>query len=233
MVLRSGTILHLGENMKAIGEMYYSDKSPASLERALALTVETKKELANARMRLDNDGFEDEIAILDRYIGILGGELALSDEKRNALVTDLSIPSPTPGRSLSVQYANLCREIALGFQKKRGGVVAVFDYSVQGANPLSIADQLSQMTVREIAGIPSIRVVSGATLSAALSQSGYAIGDLTDKRTAVAVGATVHADYVVTGTVMTMTDSVVVFSRVLNVTSAEVESAAQIILPRK
>ncbi|MCK5008737.1 MAG: VWA domain-containing protein, partial [Spirochaetales bacterium] len=47
----------------------------SKMQRAIDLTVELKKEVANARLRLDNEGFDDEIGILDQYIDILGAEL--------------------------------------------------------------------------------------------------------------------------------------------------------------
>ena len=38
-----------------------------------------KKELLNARMRLDSKGFDDEIELLNRYIEVLGQELHLAE----------------------------------------------------------------------------------------------------------------------------------------------------------
>lgn len=78
-VLRSGTMMHFAQNLKTIGELYYSNNTQENLERALDITLKTKKELLNARMRLDSKGFDDEIELLNRYIEVLGQELHLAE----------------------------------------------------------------------------------------------------------------------------------------------------------
>jgi hypothetical protein len=110
MVLQSGTMLHFAQDLRMIGDLYYSSEeqieeinkmrdelwragdvayedvsSPkivslekevvSKMNRAINMTVALKKELNNARLRLDNEGFDDEIEILERYIEILGEEL--------------------------------------------------------------------------------------------------------------------------------------------------------------
>ena len=47
----------------------------SKMRRAMDITVNTKKEVTNTRLRLDNAGFDDEIGILEKYIDILGQEL--------------------------------------------------------------------------------------------------------------------------------------------------------------
>ena len=70
-------------------------KIEASFERkmkqALHLTVASKKELVNAKLRLDNEGFNDEIQILEKYITILGGELKMERERIAGYSRDVEI----------------------------------------------------------------------------------------------------------------------------------------------
>lgn len=232
MVLKSGTMLHLAQNLKAIGELYYLNKNDENLNRAMGIAVDTKKELVNVKTRLDNEGFDDEIDILNRYISILGNELHFAEEKTRAFVTSVEITPPTPERTLLKHAENLSREISLDLRSRRVGVVAVCNFAMQGNQPSDLISQLSNLTYRGIAGIPSITVVEERTLALAITGHGYGLSDLTNKLNALKVGAAVRADYILTGTVMGMSDSVIVFSRLLNVHSGEVESSAQIIVPR-
>ncbi|HEB31755.1 MAG TPA: hypothetical protein ENI15_12910, partial [Spirochaetes bacterium] len=66
MVLKSGTMLNFATALQEIGRLYYSNQ----VQSALELTVRTQKELKNARLSLDDEGFDDEILILDNYIKI-------------------------------------------------------------------------------------------------------------------------------------------------------------------
>ena len=47
-----------------------------------------------------------------------------------------------------------------------------------------------------------------------------------------AVGRSLAADYIVTGTMMETTNTYIIFSRLLTVTSCEVESAAQVVIAK-
>jgi hypothetical protein len=109
MVLRSGTMLHFAQALRRIGELYNSGQT----QRALDLTVGTKKELVNTRLRLDDIGFDDEIGILDNYIRIFGGELAMSDTETTRIVREEEIAPPVRERSLQEHIENLFREITL------------------------------------------------------------------------------------------------------------------------
>jgi len=70
----------------------------AKMRRALDITVAMKKEVANARLRLDNEGFDDEIEILDRYIEILGAELEWEQARLTTVKGDLEMAMVEFGR---------------------------------------------------------------------------------------------------------------------------------------
>ena len=231
MVLRSGTMLHLAENLKKVGELYYGDKSSEGLERALNITVDAKKELVNAKTRLDNDGFDDEIDILNRYIGILSGELNIEETRIQSITASLELAPPTPERSLLEHAENLCGEIALDLRTRGPGRVAVCDFSAQGGDASDLIERLSDLAYASVVNVPSIQIVERTTLLLAMQRRGFELADLTDKIKAVEMGVITQADYILTGTIMEMSDSIIVFSRLLNVRSGEVEAAAQIIVP--
>ncbi len=80
-------------------EIQELEKRVASrMKEAITLTNTTKKELINARLRLDNEGFDDEINILNRYIGILGKELKLEQSETTRIVEDMEIAPPVKER---------------------------------------------------------------------------------------------------------------------------------------
>ena len=232
MVLHSGTMLHFAQNLKTIGDLYYSAKSPARLREAFDLTLETKKELVNARMRLDDRGFDKPIAILDNYAETLGRELQIAEEQIRSLGRDMEIRPPTPQRSLEDHFASLCREIVLDLRGRKTGVVAVSGFASQGSVSPRLVAQLSDMVFVEITQVRTLRLVQPGTMAAALRSKGFDAASLSDKINALEVGRSLNADYILTGAVMEMTGSYVVFSRLLNVGSGEVESAAQVIVAK-
>ena len=58
------------------------------------------------------------------------------------------------------------------------------------------------------------------------------MSDLVDTAKAIAVGKVLAARYILTGSVIEMPSSVVIFGRIVNVETSEVESAAQVIVPK-
>jgi TolB-like protein len=56
--------------------------------------------------------------------------------------------------------------------------------------------------------------------------------DLMDTSKAIEVGKSLYANYILTGTVIEMSESVVIFCRVVNIETAEIESVGQVIVPR-
>ncbi len=232
MVLSSGTMLHFAQNLKTVGELYYANKSQKNLERAMQLTSNTKKELVNAKMRLDNRGFDEEIEILDKYLEILGREMQLAQRRIDDIVDDVEIQPLAPRRSLQDHIDNLCAEIALDLQLKARGVVAVCGFAPQGTNTQSITDLVSNRALARIVRINTISLVRQELLASTIRQQGFTLPDLTDKLNAVAVGRSVAADYIMTGTVMETANTYIIFSRLLNVDGGEVESAAQVIVAK-
>ena len=232
MVLSSGTMLHFAQNLKTIGELYYTDKNQKNLERAMQLTSNTKKELVNARMRLDNRGFDEEIKIMDEYMDILGKEMQMAAGRIDNITNDVEIQALIPKRSLENHIDNLCREIALDMQLKVRGVVAVCGFASQGANVQSITDLVSDTAVSRIVRINTISLVRQDLLTSAMLQQGFTLPDLTDKLNALSVGRSLDADYIMTGTVMETANTYIIFSRLVNVDSEEVESTAQVVVAR-
>ncbi len=65
-----------------------------------------------------------------------------------------------------------------------------------------------------------------------LKEQELALADLVDTTKAISVGKVLAAQYILTGTLIEMPNSVVIFGRVVNVETTEIESAAQVIVPK-
>jgi len=228
-ILESGTMLHFAQNLKTVGELYHYRKTPENLERALEITLNTKKELLNARMRLDSRGFTDEIRLLDQYTDVLSKELYMTDQMLGDIYKDGEIAPLMPDRPLQKNLTYLCREIALDLQTKHSGVVAVCDFASQGSGVGELPALLTEMAIKEISRIDVVTLVEQEKLSSTLQLQGLSPSNLTDTLNAIEVGRLLNADYIMTGIVIETENTYIIFSRLLNVKSEEVASSAQVI----
>ena len=254
MVLKSGTMLHFAQGLVRIGELYYSCREDLNqinsgrgtevqvkkieetvkrkMEQALETTIEAKKELVNARIRLDNEGFDDEIQILDKYIEILGAELQLEQKAVAVYKEDIEQAPADSERSLNTSLENLFREMILDLQLKGTGVVAVSGFAMDNKPSVGLLKLLDEMALSELAKLENFRVVERGRLEAVLREQELALSDLMDTSRAIRIGGMLAANYIVTGTVIEMASSVVIFGRIVNVETGDVESVAQVIVPK-
>ncbi|UCF97452.1 MAG: VWA domain-containing protein [Spirochaetaceae bacterium] len=208
------------------------DAVHAKMRRALDITVAMKKEMANARLRLDNEGFDDEIEIMDRYIDIIGSELEWEQPRITTMKGDLEMAPPVRARALQDHLVNLFREMTLELGRKQGGVVAVSGFTARTGRPSALVDLLNEMAMVEFGKIDVMTLVEREKLDLLLSEQELALSDLMDTENAIQFGKFLAAHYIVTGTVIETAATVVVFGRVIDVTTGEVESVAQVIIPK-
>jgi Mg-chelatase subunit ChlD/TolB-like protein len=208
------------------------EESVASkMQRALDITVDMKKEVTNTRLRLDNEGFDDEIGILEKYIDILGEELEWEQSRVATLQSDVEIVPAVHKRPLHDHLANLFREMTLDLQVKNQGVVAISGFTTKTGKSSALIDLLNEMAVVEIGRIDTLTLVERENLDALLEEQELALSDLMDTEQAIEVGRFLAANYIVTGSVIELAASVVIFGRIINIETGEVESVAQVIVP--
>ncbi len=202
------------------------------LRTALNVTVALRKRLVNVRMRSDDQGFDTEIKMMDQYIEILGKELELEEAVADALRADVELAPALAGeRTLAEELHGLFREIALHVDGQ-GGVIAVSGFSAAEEKQPRLVAVLNEMGVVELAKIEGLTVVERSRIDALLAEQQLAVSDLVDTEKAISVGKLLAARLILTGSVIEMPTSVVIFCRVVNVQTSEVESAAQVILPK-
>jgi Ca-activated chloride channel family protein len=228
MVLRSGTMLHFAQALKAIGELYYAHR----IDEAMEQTVAIKKELHNAGLRLGGEVFSDEINILDRYISILGEDMQLTPTKTRERAADLEIAPQVQDRNLREHLENLFQEITLNMGRKGQKYIAISGFAHQDGSPSDLVTFINQQALIEVAKHETLKVIERDKIEMVLKEQELALSDLIDTANAIKVGNLLTASHILTGSVLEMPGSVVIFGRVINVETAEVESAAQIIVPR-
>jgi TolB-like protein len=203
----------------------------SKMQRGTDITVSMKKEVMNTRLRLDNEGFDDEIEILENYIDILGRELQWDQAKVSTLKRDVEILPAVQTRSVQDHLSNLFREMTLDLRVKDKGVVAISGFTTRTGKSSDLIDLLNEMAVVEIGRIDTLTLVEREKLDALLAEQELALSDLMDTEQAIEVGRFLAANYIVTGSVIEMAASVVIFGRIINVETGEVESVAQVIVP--
>jgi len=199
---------------------------------ALDMTVETRKVLLNAKVRLDEDAFDDEIQILNNYIKTLGGELELGDEQIDQTMVQTELYPAYGAQSLDQQLQLLFREVVLELQQVSSGKLAVSGFSYNNGQDSALITLLNEKAVSDLAGLEQLRILERSKLEAVLTEQELALSDLVDTENAIQIGRIMAADLLLTGTVIEMTQSVIIFSRIIDVVSGEIESAAQVIIPK-
>jgi Mg-chelatase subunit ChlD len=239
MVLRSGTMLHFAQTLARVGELYYAARAMTdagakaeNLHECLDLTLAMKRELVNARLRLDSTGFDKEIVIADQYLKILGTDLALTDEEASRIAGDVEIAPPVPERSLDENLGNLFREVILNLRAREGGAIAVSGFSMKRDTQPQLCALLDERGLVELSRVQGLTPVERRRLDAVLREQEIALSDLADTEKAIAVGKVLAARYILTGSIIEMPGSLVIFARIVNVETSEVESAAQVIVPK-
>lgn len=228
MVLRSGTMLHYAQALKKIGELYYKEH----LQSALDLTISTKKEIKNVRLRLGNKGFDNEIEILNKYSAILGQDLGLTETELKNITIDEEIPPSVQERPLKDHIKNLFREMTLDLESKEEGSISMLGFMTGEGKQSKLTDLLNEMALVEITKLENMRVIDRERVNVVLKEQEIALLDLMDTTDAIEIGKLLGVDYILTGSVVESVKTIVIFGRIINIGTAEIESVAQVIVPK-
>jgi hypothetical protein len=230
-VLRAVTMLQYAQALQEISGTYaYSPQAYGPFFTAFQL----RKQLTNTRLRLGENTFDDELAVLEQYMRILGRQIGLKDPIVEQIIADEEMAPPEKNRPLPEHLDNLFRELLLRLKEAPSGNLAVCGFSMPGSETPSLLDYVNEAGAMQLAKLAGseFTVVERSRLDEVLREQELALSDLVEPGRAVRVGKILAADYLVTGTVIAMSESVVIFSRIINVETAVIESAAQVIIPR-
>ncbi|MCK4790818.1 MAG: VWA domain-containing protein, partial [Desulfobacteraceae bacterium] len=228
MVLQSGTMLHYAQALKKIGELYYTNQ----LQPALDLTLSIKKEIKNVKLRLENKGFDNEIEVLDKYIALLGKDLGLSDTELKKITIDEEISPSVQERPLMDRIKNLFREITLDLESKDEGSISILFFKTGEGKQSDLTVLLDKMALEEIKKLENMRVIDREKVNVILEEQGMSSMALIDVTNAIEIGKLLGVDYILTGSVVDSGKTVVIFGKIINVGTEEIESIAQVIVPK-
>ncbi len=183
----------------------------------------------NAQQRLDFQGFDEELAVLDNYIKIFGGALEMESSELEALRSDTELQPVNLKRSFLERAGALFREMSLDLQSRKAGNIAVSGFAVSDGRKAGITDLLDEMAQSFFAA--SFTMVERQRIDAVLQEQEMALSELMETTEAIKVGRFLSADYILTGTVIPMNSSVIIFSRIIDTRTTAVESAAQVVVP--
>lgn len=239
-VLKAGTMLHYAQALKKIGNAYYKaqeirdskDIYEESIRGFIEMSNGMKKELSNARRRLDYIGFEDEINVLEKYLAILGYELDYEDPKITLLMRDEDVEPASGDRDLVESLNNLFREMGLDMKNRKKGRIAVSGFAFNDGRQAGLIDLLNNIGQAYLFGLSEYSIVDMETFNAVLEELELSLADLNKTTLAIEVGKLLSVDYILTGSIIELSTSVALFGRIINVETAAVESASQIIVPR-
>ena len=130
------------------------------------------------------------------------------------------------------QLTGLVHELILQLETNPAGIVAFAGFLHSGGEKSLLKEQLDSMMIEELKRTGIFRVLSGYPVARILVEKGLSFPDLLDTATALDIAEGLEADYIVIGSIIEMTDSVIVFGRVLSGEISSPVSAAQIILSR-
>jgi len=202
----------------------------AKKQRCLDLSVSLKREIHNSHMRLEEEIFKEELAIFEMYIKKLGRELSVPEAVVSRLLKQTEIPPDMVSGSARNRISDLVEELILDLETKSGSI-AFSGFTQREKESTSLGRLIDDMTRQALARIQSLSVIPHGSLIAYLQAKDLTRLDLTDTSIALKTAANLKVDYILTGSVIEMPSSVVLFARVLNSKTEAVESVAQLILP--
>lgn len=241
-VIRSMAMLEFVESLREIGGLFYQGGrsrtvSAQGVQNALELTRAAKANLLSAQRRLDDVTFEDKLAILENYFEILGTYPELERSEMARTFDDESLPLSGGRRTTITQLTNLFGEIALHLRETDGSVaVTPFFIRTNVAYPREFNEGMrayvQQVATTVVASATGVRLIDTDRIETELRVLGMGLADLRDTVHALEMARQLHTDAIVTGTMIEMSESFVMFARVVDRRTEEVLAAARVVLDK-
>jgi hypothetical protein len=239
-VLRAGTALDFGLALQEIGDRYADllklgagdARRGEILGAVVARTKRMRDEVVNAALRLETDQFDGYVRTADLYLRTFGRALAWSDDtvEQYAKAAQME-PGPAKRRFMDEADALFC-EIRAETSAGAKGRLAVGGFTARDAAGSPMLELLDRTAESALVGMPGLTLVERKDLDKVLKEQELALSGLMATESAIKVGQLLSATHILTGTVILMKDSVVVFARVVSVESGAIESVAQVVAPR-
>ena len=227
-VLKAASMLHYAQALKNIGYAYYE----GDIRTSINITHGISKELYNARKRLGDDSFAKELSVLETYLTILGADSGFDESETEEMIQDRELTPEFDDRDLHDYLNNLFEEVVLDLKTREPGNIALLGFSFSDAQHRAIIDVLNETAASYLSGLSDYEALESEQIARVLQEDELSPPDLLDTNRAIAAGNALSVHYIITGTVIEMSETVVIFCRTINVETAEIESACQVIVPR-
>jgi Ca-activated chloride channel family protein len=252
LVLQSGSMLHFARSLIDVGTIYYDCRDrllelaslpeperkqaeqevDGKMKEAVEKTKDMKRELTNAKLRLESTAFDDEVAILDKYLDILGKDLKAPPEAVAQAKADVELVAQAAELPVEERLKDLFQEITLDLGEKKPGTIAVSGFTTRDGRTSALLALLDEMAVVAIGKVDRMKLTERQHLEMVLKEQELSLSDLMDTSKAIRIGQVLAADYLLTGSVIETDRTVIIFGRVINVETAEIESVSQIVVPK-
>ena len=243
VVLRSGSMLQFARTLKHIGALYYGtadtvgNEHDGVLQACFDAAATMRTELINVQLRLGDPCFEDEIAILENYVRMIGADLGRSEAEVGSTLKDPGFPlreqpdGDEPG-SFEAAIQDLFRKVVLELRTVTGARIAIGGFVAKDNSLPSLRARLNEEAARHLAQLENVEIIDRASLAGPTGPDVDPRTNLLDVETAVALGTETGASHVLTGVVVDMSDSVAVFARIVAVHSGQTVSATHVVIPK-
>jgi hypothetical protein len=205
----------------------------ANKQRCLDLAEALKKEINNTHLRLDEEIFPEELAIVRKYIEVLGRELNLDASVISRMLADEEIQAREISGGAHKQLTDLIEELTLGLEGLPAGSIAFFGFSSGEGRVTSLQITADRIAHTRLAELRDFRFIGEPAVSQALSKLEVSPQSLLDNTIALKVGTALNADYLLVGRIVEMSSSIVVFGKLLDRRSGAVRSVAQALLAKE
>lgn len=143
------------------------------------------------------------------------------------------IAPPVKERTLTEHMRYMFDEVLLSLPLQKETSIAVAGFSYPNDRRAQILDLLSEYALVSMAGVDKLKVIERGKLDTILKEQELELCGLIDTSKAIRVGRLSAAQWILTGTVIDMPESLVVFVRVIDVESGEIVTVSEVLLAKE
>jgi len=201
----------------------------------------------NDRLAIDLGGVHgamSETLSLDEKAGMLGispngiYSFALFFAERHTTGSNFKITtsmefSQQMRRRAEGQMTDVAEEVMRYLETAEPGIILFSGFRNPNGRTSPFQRRLDEEALTRIGQLDGFELIEPATLDRMLASGGRRRSDFVDTAVALRVGGMLHADYIITGTIIEMSESVVIFARVLGAGTGEVLASCQINISRE
>ena len=123
-------------------------------------------------------------------------------------------------------------EVALSLPTEKRTSIAIAGFSFSDGRTGQIIELLNEFALLSMSGVDNLMLIERGKLDTILKEQKLELSGLINTSEAIRVGRLTAAEWLLTGTVIEMPKSLVVFVRVIDVESGEIIAVSQVLLAK-